>query len=204
MILSRKSSVNHVILTLVLSDFLVISAPGLLSPIIAVFLTTQIAGGTLATVGFATTIFWVIKSVVQVPVAHYADNRRGEADDFAMMLVGSCLASVVPLLYYFFANEVWHVFALEALNGIGYAMMVPTYLAIFTRHIDKYKEGTEWTLHSNAVGLGFAAAAGLGGLMAERYGFRVIFLLVSATMFLGTVILLSIRRDIALPHGHEV
>ncbi|MEK9152345.1 MAG: MFS transporter, partial [Patescibacteria group bacterium] len=96
-----------------------------------------------------------------------------------------------------FAREAWHIFLFETINGAAYAMMVPTYLAIFTRHIDKFQEGMEWTLHSNAVGIGFAMAAALGGLMADRYGFHVIFILVSAIMFMGTVILLAIGRDIS-------
>ncbi|MBI4457858.1 MFS transporter [Candidatus Uhrbacteria bacterium] len=196
MVLKRKSAVNRIVLTMIYSDFLIISAPGLLAPIYAIFLTGQISGGTISTVGFATTIFWVVKSILQIPVARYVDRTRGERDDYAFLVAGSALASATPLLYYFFAKEVWQVFLFEAVNGAAYAMMVPTYLAIFTRHIDKFQEGMEWTLHSNAVGIGFALAASIGGLMAERYGFNVIFVMVSAIMFLGTVMLLAIRRDI--------
>lgn len=192
----KKRGVNRIVLRMVYSDFLLLSASGLVSPIIAVFLTTQIRGATLVTVGFATTIFWVVKSAVQIPVSLAADAEKGEGDDFRYMLLGSVIASLVPLLYYFFAKDVWHVFLLEALNGVGYALMVPTWLAIFTRHIDKQKENIEWTLHSNAIGLGFAAAAAMGGVLAERFGFRVIFLIVSGVMFLGTVSLLSIKEEI--------
>lgn len=192
----KKRGVNRVVLQMVYSDFLLLSASGFLTPIVAVFLTTQIRGATLSTVGFATTTFWLVKSAVQIPVSLAADAKKGEGDDFRYMLLGSVIASSVPLLYYFFAREVWHIFALETLNGIGYALMVPTWLAIFTRHIDKHKENIEWTLHSNAIGLGFAATAAMGGVLAERFGFRVIFLLVSGVMFLGTVCLLSIKEDI--------
>lgn len=192
----RRNKVNKIVLTMVYSDFLLISAAGFLSPIVAVFLTQQIEGATIATVGFATTVFWVVKSALQVPISRAVDAKRGERDDFQYMIIGSVIASAVPLLYYFFAREVWHVFAFETLNGIGHALMVPTYLAIFTRHIDKHQESQEWTLHSNAVGLGYATAAALGGVLAERFGFRVVFLLVSAVMFLGTVVLLLIKDEI--------
>jgi MFS family permease len=192
----RKPQINRVIAVLIYGDFLFLSAGGFITPIYALFLTQEIAGGTVAVVGFATTIFWLVKSLVQFPVSWLADEVKGERDDFSMMILGSTVASVVPLLYYLFATEVWHIYALEVLNGIGFAMAVPTYLAIFTRHIDKQKESLEWTLHSNAVGLGFAATAALGGLLAELYGLRIIFLLVSAVMFLGTVTLLMVKEDI--------
>jgi len=196
--------VNKVVLTMVYADFLLISATGFLTPISAVFVTTQIVGATVATVGFATTIFWVVKSAIQIPVSTYADAKRGERDDYQLMLIGSVIASTVPLLYYYFAREVWHVFAFEVLNGIAYAMHVPTWLAIFTRHIDKHKESSEWTLHSNAIGLGFAATAAIGGVLADRFGFRVLFLLVSAFMFLGTVILLLIKDEMLASDGRDI
>lgn len=192
----HRPKINKVVLTLIYSDFLFLSAGGFMAPIYAVYVTSQINGGTVAVVGFATTIFWMVKSIVQFPVSWYADKKRGERDDFTMMVVGSAIASTVPLLYYFFATQAWHVYALEALNGIGFALTVPTWLAIFTRHIDRRKESTEWTLHSNAIGFGFAAASAIGGLMAEKYGFRVIFLLVSAVMFLGTVCVLFVKEEL--------
>lgn len=189
----RRPQVNKVILTMVYADFLLISATGFLTPIAAVFITTQIVGATIATVGFATTVFWVVKSAFQIPVASYVDAKRGERDDYQLMIIGAVMMAVVPLLYYLFAREVWHVFALEVLNGIAYALHIPTWLAIFTRHIDKHKESSEWTLHSNVIGLGFAASAAIGGVLAERFGFRVLFLLVSAFMFLGAVLLLMVK-----------
>jgi MFS family permease len=192
----KKRGVNRIVLVMVYADLLLISATGFISPIIAVFLTTQIRGATIATVGFVTTLFWVVKSAFQIPVAAYVDSKRGERDDYQMMVAGCVVTAVCPLLYYFFASEIWHVFAIETLNGIGYAMSVPTYLAIFTRHIDKHRESSEWTLHSNAIGLGFAAAAAMGGVLADRFGFRVLFLLVSAFTFLGVVALLAIKDDI--------
>lgn len=199
----RKPEVNKVVLTMVYADFLLISATGFLSPIAAVFITTQIAGATVATVGFATTIFWLVKSAIQIPVSAYADAKHGEQDDYKLMLIGSVIASAVPFLYYWLAREVWHVFLFEVLNGIAYALHVPTWLAIFTRHIDKHKESSEWTLHSNAIGLGFAAAAAIGGVLAERFGLRVLFLLVSAFMFLGTAVLLVIKDDMLASDGRD-
>ena len=200
----KREKVNKVVLTMVYADFLLISATGFLSPIAAVFVTTQIVGATLATVGFVTTLFWVVKSAVQIPVSSYVDAHPGEGDDFRFMIIGCVICSVVPLLYYLYAREVWHLFALETLNGIGYAMQVPTWLAIFTRHIDKHRESSEWTLHSNAIGLGFAATAAVGGVLADRFGFRVLFLLVSAVSFFGTVTLLLIKDDMFRSDGHEI
>ncbi|MFC1702961.1 MFS transporter [Patescibacteria group bacterium] len=176
-------------------DFLMVLSKGFLAPILAVYITTDIRGGSLATVGFATTIFWIVKSVIQIPVAMSADKTEGEADDFRMMMVGGVITAIVPLLYFFFASEVWHIYLFQALDGAGHALLVPTFLAIFTRHIDKHKESTEWTMHSNAVGIAFATAAAVGGVLAEQFGFRIIFLIVSVVYSFG-VITLYMARDL--------
>jgi len=192
----RLPKVNRIIAVLIYSDLLFISAGGFLAPIYAVFVTGQVAGGSVAVVGFATTIFFVVKSLAQFPVSWYADQIKGERDDYAMMIVGSAVASLVPLLYYFAVTQAWQIYLLEALSGAANALLVPTYLAMFTRHIDKGRENFEWTIHSNAVGMGYALTAALGGLLGEHYGLRVVFLMVSAVMFLGTIVLLFIRNDI--------
>lgn len=192
----RIPHINKVVAILIWGDFLMVLSKGFVSPILAVYITEDINSGSLAVVGFSTMIFWIVKSVIQIPVAISADKTEGEADDFRMMIIGGVITAIVPLLYFFFASEVWHVYLFQAIDGAGYALLVPTYLAMFTRHIDKHKESTEWTMHSNAVGIAFAAAAAIGGVLAERFGFRVIFLLVSAVYVSGVITLFMARNHI--------
>ncbi len=199
----RKPKVNRIVLILVYADMIFYTAVGLVSPIVAIFYADHIQGGNIALAGLATAVFWVVKSGVQIPVSLYADNKKGERDDFAMMVVGFFISALVPFFYFLFVTEVWQVYLMEVIRGIGYALAVPTYLAIFTRHIDQQKENFEWTLHSNAVGLGYAAAAAVGGILAERFGFGVMFLITSILMFLAPVALLFIKKDIDRSDGFD-
>ncbi|MDD5251493.1 MAG: MFS transporter [Patescibacteria group bacterium] len=189
---------NPVIWVLIYSDFLIIAATGFLSPILAVYLTDQIRGGSLTVVGIATAIYWIVKSVLQVPVSLYVDRSRSNLTAYSVMVVGSFVSSVVPLLYFFFAREVWHVYMIQAMAGVADAFMVPTWLALFTKHVDRHKEASEWAAYSNASGIGFALAAAIGGTIAERFGFRIIFLLVSACAFVGTLLLFVIRHRLVV------
>lgn len=192
---SRFPAVNKIIKILIWSDFLMLYAGGLLSPFFAVFVTGRIAGASLSTVGFAISIFFVAKAIAQVPVSWFADRTDGENDDYFILVLGSALGIAMPLLY-FFATEVWHVYAIEAVNGVAHGMMSPTYLAIFSRHIDRHQESTEWMLRSNVVGLGYAVSTALGGLFAQRFGFQPLLLFMAGLMALGTLVLIFIRRDI--------
>lgn len=184
---------NHVILLIIIAMFLLTTAFGFLAPIFAIFITQQIAGATVATVGFAITIYWTIKSILQLFVARYIDKNHGEIDDFYFFLAGVALNAIFISLY-FWAREIWHVYALHSAIGVGDALLIPPFYAIFTRHIDKGQEGFDWALYSSfSIGAGSAIGGALGGIFATLAGFRVVFLIVGLLSFVSAVILLFLR-----------
>ena len=131
-----KIGINKVIRTLILSDFLLQSGWGLIGPIFAIFITQQIRGGSLAAIGFIAATFWFTKSAVQPFIAHFLDMKEGEKDDLDFLIRGMYVANLIPLGY-FFSTQLWHIFLLEFIRGLAMACVVPTWSAIFTRHIDK-------------------------------------------------------------------
>lgn len=185
--------ISHVVLVIIIAEFILITAWGFLAPIFAVFITQQIAGGTVAVVGFAITIYWVTKSILQLFVARFIDRNHGEIDDFYFFIAGGLLNAVFVSLYYF-VSTVWHIYALHFLIAVADAMLVPPFYAIFTRHIDKGKEGFEWSLYSSfSLGAGSALGGAAGGILATLVGFRIIFPLVGFLTLIATIILLFLR-----------
>jgi MFS family permease len=189
------SSVNKIIRVLVLGDIMFFSAYGLINPIFAVFITNQVAGATIATAGFAVTISLLVRALLQMPIARYIDRRKGEKDDFIFMVAGSTLISIVPFVYFFVVTPL-HLYIAQAVLGVGGALANPGWYAIFTRHIDKNKEGTEWTLETTGVALAAAGTATIGGLLAQRFGFHNLFLIVGIASLLGLVIQISLYSTV--------
>ncbi|MEK7125248.1 MAG: MFS transporter [Patescibacteria group bacterium] len=187
--------ISHVVRTLVLSDFLINSGFSVFAPILAVFVTKQIQGGSLEVVGFATAIGQIFKVGLQIPVARILDKNHGEYDDFVSMVAGSILIAIVPFLYYF-ATQVTHLYLIQALYGVGAALAVPPWYAIFTRHIDHMKENIEWSMESVAIGISGAGAAALGGILAQRLGFQPIFLIGGVVAMIGAIVQMLIYRDL--------
>lgn len=190
-----SSLVNKVIRILVLGDIMFFSAFGLIGPIFAIFVTNQISGATIATVGFAATINLLTRALLQMPVARYIDRHKGEKDDFYFMVAGSTLISIVPFIYLFVETPI-HLYMAQVVLGIGGALTNPGWFAIFTRHIDKGKEGTEWTLENVGIGLVSAGAAALGGIFAERFGFHNLFLTVGILSLVGLIIQISLYSTV--------
>lgn len=177
------------------ADLFFVSAFGLITPIFAVFILEQIKGGDIKVVGFAAAIYWILKSLLQVPIGRYLDKNAGERDDFYFVATGYFLAALVPLGY-IFSSLPWHIYILQAIYAIAMGVAVPGWLAIFTRHIDKGKEALEWSLESSAIGLGAGIAGAIGGVLASKFGFNIVFILVAMAALIGAFLLFKIHKDI--------
>ena len=187
--------INHVVKTLVISDFFINAGFSVFAPVFAIFVTRQVEGGTLAVVGFAAAIFQIFKSGLQIPIAKYLDKNHGEYDDFYSMVLGTSLIALVPFLY-LFATQATHIYMIQALYGIGASFAIPPWYAIFTRHVDKMQENVEWSLDSIAIGIGAATSAALGGLLAQKFGFQFVFILGGLFAVVGAVYQIKIFRDL--------
>lgn len=191
---------NRIIKILILSDFTIYSAWGLISPIFAVFLLESIRGGDASVAGMASGIYWVTKSLLQIPIGKFLDRRRGERDDYRALISGTFLASVIPLGY-LLASEPWHIYAMQVVYAFAMAMVIPPWGGLFTRHIDKGREAETWGFESSLLGLGVGIAGIAGGFIAKAFGFAPLFIAVSVFGILGGCLLLLVGKEI-LPRGN--
>lgn len=189
------TGINKVIKTLIISDFFLQSGWGLIGPIFAIFITEQIKGGTVAAVGLIAASYWFFKSVAQPFIAHYLDVKKGEKDDFNLLVFGMALANLIPL-FYLFTTDLWQIFLLESVRGLCMACVVPSWSGIFTRHIDKGWEAFSWSLESTGIGFAAAFAAAFGGILAAFLGFKVIFVLITVFGLSATFLLFKARKHL--------
>jgi len=189
----KNIKINRIIKYLILSDLIFWSGWGLISPIFAVFVVEKIQGGTVAVVGLASAIYWILKSILRIPIGLFLDSRSGEEDDFWFLFFGLIISSLVPFGY-LMVSYPWHIYLLQVLFAIGMAMALSGSSAIFTRHIDRGKEATEWGVDATLVGLGIGIAGALGGLIAASFGFGALFVLVGILGITAAVVLLSILK----------
>ena len=184
--------INPTIRFLILSDTVLVGAAGLLGPIFALFVQGFIIGGNEAVAGLAAAIFLFTKSIFQIPVAHIIDKIRGEKDDFWFMFIFSLVIAVIPLAY-LYINTPLQLYIVQFFLGLFTAFTFPTFMAIFTRHIDKKKEGTEWGVYFTLTDLSSALLAGIGGYMAAAEGFTTLIIAVVILSIIGALLLFPIK-----------
>lgn len=203
--LKRSTKINHyflkdinpVIRFLILSDTILIGAAGLLGPIFALFIEQFIDGGNEAVAGIAAGIYLFSRSVLQIPIAHIIDKIRGERDDFWLMFIFTICMAFIPLLYLIIKTPM-QLYLVQFIFGFFTAFTFPAYMAIFTRHIDKNKEGTEWGIYFTLTDIAGAALAGIGGYIAVSVGFPALIITVVILSFIGSLLLWLIKPYIRL------
>lgn len=198
-------TVNRAVQILLLYLFFVVTSTALFVPIFAVFVTDFIGGATLSTVGFALGLYAIAKSALQIPLARFLDKHRGERDDFYALIAGAVVAVIYPFAL-LGVSKIWHLYSLEVLVGLGDAALMAAYYSLFARHVDKGAEGFEWSLFS-VGGLTISSAVGgaIGGVLADMFGFRPLFLVSGIVNFIVFFVLLYLypyldgARPAALP-----
>lgn len=194
--------INKIVKVLMLSDFIIISGFGFVAPIFALFITDKIHGGTIETVGFASAFYWIAAVITRLPLARYIDKTKSEKDDFYFMIFGSVLISATPFLY-IVSSQIWHIYLIQALYGLGYSLRLPGWYGMFTRHIDKNQEGYEWSFDSLISGVGSGITAAVGGIMAAKLGFNFLFVLIGVISVIGTAVLIFLYYIVEPDHGKD-
>ncbi len=192
--------INKIIKFLIISDFFLNSGWGLMGPVFAIFIVQNITVGSFSeaakVAGFASLFFWIVKSILQIPIGNYLDKNRGEKDDFWFMVVGTFMMGIVPIGY-LFSSQPWHIYVLQIFYAVAAAINLPSWSAIFTRHIDKGREAMEWSTHSTFLGIAAGISGGIGGVAVASFGFNMVFIFVSVFTIISGFLLLIIKDDIS-------
>jgi len=176
---------NKIIKILITSNSFVNAADGFLAPVFAIFIISKIAPGQIKIAGIALAIYWLVKSVIQLPLSRYLNKHQGEKDDLGALIFGSFLFSIVPL-FYIFVFKPWQLFLVQGLMALAGALYVIPWYSIFTRHVDKFRIGFEWSINSGALGIGIVITTFSAGFLADEFGFNIVFILASIFYFIAT------------------
>lgn len=188
---SFNIKISKFIRRFIIADTFLFAGWGFVDPVFSVFIIKDVIGATLVTIGIATAIYWILKSIIQVPIAVFLDKTDGERDDFytliaALVLIGIAAISIALV------TRVWHVYLIQIIKAVGFAMYVASWPALFSRHLDKSHYSLEWSLDSTSVGLAIGVTGFLSGILVTWLGYNTVFILAGIFSFLSAGILASV------------
>ncbi len=183
---------NKLIVNFILSDFFLQSGWGFVGPVFAIFLTENIAGATIGTVGLASGVFWITKSTAQPFTSRVMDLVKGEEDDVNFLIAGLVALSFLSFGY-ILASNIWHIFIIEFLRGLAQACVVPAWYGMFAHYVDPDWRSFTWAMHSTFIGYAIGFTAIFGGMIAQRIGFTAVFSLVAVSALISALIVQRLK-----------
>ncbi len=195
--ISINLTVNRLVRNFILVDLFLLAGWGLVQPIFSIYVIEQVATATVVTVGIAAGIYWVLRSVLQIPIARMLDRTAGEEDDLRALILGLLLAGFAALLFGF-VRYPWQLYLVEIIHATAFALYAASWPAIFSRHLDKDKVSFDWALDSTAAGIAAGISGFAGGMLVNAFGFSSVFILASIFSLIAAFTLI-IFPSIILP-----
>ncbi len=177
--------VDPVVRAFIISETFFWSGQNMLAPIFGIFIVEQVSGGTVEAAGMAVTAYMIARIFSELIVGKALSGTH-DGKKFWFSIFGII---AVALFYYLFifVHTVIGVYILQALIGVAFGIVSPAKYALFSEHLDKGQESTEWGVYDAAIFSGMALTAMLGGFITQLYGFDVLFLLSSALILIGAI-----------------
>ena len=166
---------------------------GLLAPILAIFV--EDIGGGIVAAAWAWSIFSISTGITLYIMGVYTDRLKNNS---WLIILGYLLCSFA-FLGYVFVSTFWHLFLVEALFGLGWALGTPATDAIYALNLPKKKIASQFALWEAITYIFGGIAAIVGGLVVVAFSFKALFIF----MFIISLIpvMIALYMEITLATG---
>jgi len=157
-------------------------AGGLFGPLYAVFV--EEIGGDLLTAGSAYFLFALTVGILIFFISRWEDHVKHKEK---LIIIGFGL-SALGFLGYNFVFEQIGLFIVQIIFGLGEAVCAPAWDGLYSKYLDKGKFISEWGLYESLNYIIIALGALAGGVIAEFFGFRILFVIMFIISIIGLLI----------------
>ena len=186
--IGRKPSdfhMNPVVKAFIVSEIFLWSSWNAIVPIFAIFAATKIPGGNTEIAASSFSSYLIVRVIFELISGRYLAKSK-EMQKFIISIAGIVLISL-GYIGFAMTRDIYSLFIFYSVIGVGLGIASPAKNSLFSSHLDKDKEVTEWSIYDGFVFMGMAMSATIGGFVANRYGFIFLFYLVATTNLLSII-----------------
>lgn len=176
---------NDLVKSFIASEVLIWSAWNSAMSIIAIFAATKLTGGNIEIAATALSVHLMVRVGVELFISKVL-SHVDESKKFLIIISGIMLISLA-FIGFAATNSTGYFFIFYALAGVGLGIATPLKNSLFSTHLDKDREASEWSIYDALVFMGMAASAAIGGVVAKNYGFQTLFLIAAAVNLMGII-----------------
>lgn len=163
---------------------------GFLGPVYSIFVIRRFSAS-FVHVGVLSAVFGLVAAVFKMPAGRLVDLYGREKVLFVGVMGGAICS-----LSYIFAFDLSHLYIIEFLFGLSYALQSPALLALMMAMSGKNDRGLFLGIFDSAYDMAGAFAALLSGIVVSRFGFEPLFLMCSGCHVMTGFFVLKSRAEI--------
>ena len=165
-----KQLFNKAIKILLVTNGFILIAGAMLGPIYALFV--EKIGGDLLDASYAFGVFALAAGITTFISGRYADRIK---ENELIVVLGYGIMGI-GFLGYTLVNSIWSLLVIQIIIGLGEAIYVPVFDALYSKHLDSQKSGRVWGAWEaiNYFATAFGAVA--GGFLVTFFGFNTMFI----------------------------
>ena len=171
---------NRYVYSIYLCIFPLMVCSGMIYSVFALFV--QDLGATRAQTGLVFSL-GAFSAAISAPLLGRLSDRIGRRP----VLLASMIVFSVTFILYSQAKSYIDVYAIQLLEGIGWAAMGASAVALIMDIVTEKERGTAIGMYNATWNMGWVTGPVLGGFLAEKIGFRQTFLIASLLILVGLV-----------------
>lgn len=179
---------NRAIRMLVITNGLILVAGAMLAPIYAIYV--DIIGGDLMDASFAGGAFALAAGITVLLSGKFSDRVKEQE----LIVVTGYVVMGMGFLLYIFVDSVIFLFLVQVLIGFGEAFYSPAFDAVYSKHIENSKAGSQWGAWESMNYFTTAIGAVLGGLVVKNFGFTPVFIIMASLCFASALYIYLLPR----------
>lgn len=166
---------------LVFSAGFIVAASSMIGPIYA--LMVERIGGDLLDASLTFFIYSIVTSITLFISGKLFDHKR---QGKRILILGFLLIGA-GYFAYLLVDSIYKLYLVQVLIGIGTAIYSPAWDSMYSSHITKKHEGTQWATWEITNQFTAAVGALIGGVIATQWGFSPLFVVMGSICFLSAL-----------------
>jgi MFS family permease len=157
---------NKVILLLTLSDAFTWGSFIIIANLAGIYLSTKLGEDTVSFVGIGTSIYFLTRAVLQMPIGHLTDKIKNDKDEIILLVLG-ILFMGLPYIFYPLITRTFQYYVLQFIFGLGVSLNLPNWRKLFALNLDQGQEGFQYGFYETILSISTAIFSIVVGYIAN-------------------------------------
>lgn len=185
---------NSIVKAFIISEVFLWSSWFAILPLLGVFVVSMVPGGNLQLAASGYSIYLITRVISELISGKFMSGSS-DVKKIYVSIIGLFIGGF-GIFGFAFSTSIAILFASFIVAGFGIGIASPPKNSLFSSHLDKNKETTEWGFYDAVVFICIALSTAVGGFIATEYGFKVFFIIGGIWMIISIIpYLLYLRKS---------